>query len=208
MMEDDWNHYKERHYDRLHHAPTVIHGEFQDHPMPMPVHHTAPHVNPYPRERLPDTPVRMHTGRDIRDHEHVLAESHLIQREDWHEKKDVHKGESLTESYQWKNDIYSLGDFPYDDHFFHTYHMRIDYNQVKLAPLPANVQPKQETKKMEGEDESDGCWVRTFLRGLGRSPEICRPGEELISNKCFPACKDDYTGWGTTCLRDCEESKY
>ena len=48
-----------------------------------------------------------------------------------------------------------------------------------------------------------GCWVKTFVRGLGKRPSTCPKGDEFGGNRCYTKCKSGYTGWGTTCYQDC-----
>lgn len=50
-----------------------------------------------------------------------------------------------------------------------------------------------------------GCWVKTYMRGMGKKISKCQGDEELAGRKCFDKCKDDFTGWGNTCYKNCAD---
>ena len=51
-----------------------------------------------------------------------------------------------------------------------------------------------------------GCWVRTYVRGMGHRKTQCEEGETFMRNKCYSKCKEGFTGIDGTCYQDCEDS--
>ena len=52
--------------------------------------------------------------------------------------------------------------------------------------------------------KSKGCWKKTYMRGMGKKIDSCQDGEELGGRKCYELCKSGFTGWGSTCYKDCQ----
>lgn len=49
-----------------------------------------------------------------------------------------------------------------------------------------------------------GCWKRASYRGFGEIPSVCGPGQSKKGGLwCFTDCQKGYTGWSSTCYKDC-----
>ena len=55
----------------------------------------------------------------------------------------------------------------------------------------------------EGFVARGGCWVRTYVRGLGHTKKTCGEGETYARNKCFSKCKDGFVGIDGICYQNC-----
>jgi hypothetical protein len=122
----------------------------------------------------------------------------------------------MYEPYIFRNDLYTLKDFPYTDSYFEHYHERS--NQAETPPMPLEEMDPTESKSEKPEEKgkfafsepkdadtakSKGCWVKTYMRGMGNKIEKCQDGEDLGGSTCYTTCKDGYKGWGKTCYKDC-----
>lgn len=149
------------------------------------------------------------------EHESLhLPEEHGVWDHDYDENYDPNFDGMTYEPYIFRNDLYSYADFPYTDSYFEFYHRR---NQKDQPPLPmAGKDPAGEKKPEEKKSpfpepvdadvgKAKGCWVKTFMRGLGKKITKCQDGEELGGSKCYENCKDDYSGWGSTCYKKCAD---
>ena len=112
-----------------------------------------------------------------------------------------------SDHYEWQPDQYHHGDFPYDDLYFESYHYQSHDNRV-LPPLPIYQEEDLSYFTPYGgmSMRRAGCWVRTYVRGMGYRKTQCEMGETFMRNKCFSACKDGYTGIDGTCYANCEAS--
>lgn len=53
--------------------------------------------------------------------------------------------------------------------------------------------------------KSKGCWVKVYMRGMGKKITVCTDGEELGGRSCYATCDAGFKGWGATCYKDCPE---
>ena len=51
----------------------------------------------------------------------------------------------------------------------------------------------------------NACWKHVQERGAGTLPSACDGQHELTGHRCYPSCKDGYTGDGATCWMPCPE---
>jgi len=104
--------------------------------------------------------------------------------------------------YNFRNDMYGYTDFPYDDQYFESYHYMMDGGR-HLPPVPLSVEPELPWFRHDTEHGSIGCWVRTYVRGMGHHMKTCAAGEDFTRGKCFEQCKEGYTGSDGVCYQDC-----
>ena len=108
--------------------------------------------------------------------------------------------------YNFRNDLYDYSQFPYDDLYFESYHY-MDHGSRNLPPIPMHPEPEPAWFKHDPAHGQPGCWVRTFVRGMGFHMKTCDDGETYHIGKCFDKCKEGYHGVDNTCFQDCGTEK-
>lgn len=51
--------------------------------------------------------------------------------------------------------------------------------------------------------QQQGCWVKTYMRGMGKRIDRCEQGEDLVNRKCYAKCNQGFLSFGLECQTDC-----
>ena len=55
----------------------------------------------------------------------------------------------------------------------------------------------------QSDDESSGCWLPSYGRGVGKPISTCESGQQQNGALCYPECKSGYYGDGPVCWQSC-----
>lgn len=104
-------------------------------------------------------------------------------------------------TYEFRNDLYTVNDFPYDDHYFETYHLHRSRAEAPPAPLSPEVTLHRGYTHHATEEAA--CWVKTFVRGPARPMTQCPDGDDFYGKKCMGKCGEGFIGHRDTCYQSC-----
>jgi len=51
----------------------------------------------------------------------------------------------------------------------------------------------------------EGCWLRSYGRGVGKPISVCKDGLDQNGLLCYPKCQDGFSGAGPVCWQKCQD---